>query len=422
MRKVILRDHRSIAPFNEPARELSVLAKPLWLHQRDILATYTTEEYEVDSVAEIGAERVETFVYRDNLYFDEPFIQEFLNRAKKFGKACQVAFELDDPAISRHAIFLQRGIRRQGNVFVADLWYYPYGIEPVVRPLLIRTEPREVGFYNVPTHMSDVYGDLVYQLPTKAFLSIEHWIHILIANVMFGVFSIGARFEQQLEKKFGLNLRLLWQGMLERRQVLTTSELVQVGKNCVIDPTAIIQGPSLIGNNVTIGAGAVVGNCIIGNNVNISQGCQLMLSVVGDGTFLPFRAAIFETVMMEDAMVAQNTCLQLCVIGRGTFVGAGNTFTDFNLVPHIPIRSHYGGQLEATGMPVLGGAVGHNVRIGSGMTIFPARMIESDVILFASPERRVISKNVYYKDSDHFKIRDWERHYPRMYPPRGSED
>lgn len=416
MRKIILREKRKIPPFNEPARDLSVLCKPLWLHQRDILVPYTTEELEVDSLSEIGHDRVETLVYRENLYFDQPFIDEFIVQARSLGKACQVAFELDDPAISQHAIYLQRGIRRQGNVYVADLWYYPYGIEPVVRPLVMHTEPREAGYYHVPTHMSNVYGDLVYQLPTKAFLSIEHWIHILFANVMFGIFSIGARFERSLEEDLGLNLRLLWQAMLERRQLLGSSALVQVGKNCQIDPTAIIQGPTIIGNNVTIGAGAMIANCVLGDNVNISHGCQMLLSVVGDGTFLPFRASLFETVLMEDCMVAQNTCLQMCVVGRETFIGAGNTFTDFNLVPTIPIRSHFGGRLENTGLSVIGSAVGHHVRIGSGMVIFPARMIESDVILFASPERRVIDRNITYEDSDHWKLPNPEIAHPRLYP------
>lgn len=416
MRKIILRERRKLPPFNEPARDLSVLGKPLWLHQRDILAHYTTEEIEVDAISEIGDERVETLIYRENLYFDQPFIADFIARARKLGKACQVAFDLDDPAIAQHAVYLQRGIRRQANAYVADLWYYPYGMDPVVHPLLMQTEPREAGYYHVPTHMSNVYGDLVYQLPTKAFLSIEHWIHILFANVMFGIFSMGARFEQALEKDFRLNLRLLWQAMLERRQLLASSRLVQIGKNCQIDPTAVIQGPTIIGNNVTIGAGALVTNCILGNNVNIAHGCQLMLSVVGDGTFLPFRASLFETVLMEDCMVAQNTCLQMCVVGRGSFIGAGNTFTDFNLVPNIPIRSHFGGQLENTGMPVVGSAVGHNVRLGSGLVIFPARMIESDVILFASSDRRVIDRNINYEDSDHWKLPNPEAAHPRLYP------
>jgi len=415
MRKVILLDKRKIPPFNEPARELSFLAKPLWLYQRDLLAPYTTEEIEVESIAEVGPERVETLVYRDNLYFDQPFIEEFISRARKSGKACQVAFELNDPAITTHALYLQRGIRRQGNYYVADLWYYPYGIDPVVRPLVMRTEPYEVGFYHVPTHMSNVYGDLVYQIPTKAFLSIEHWLHILHANVTFGIFAIGARFERLVNRDVMTNIKLLLRGMYERKQVLTTSTLVQVGKNCSIDPSAVIQGPAILGDNVTVGPGVVIGNSIIGDNVNIQQGCQILLSVIGNGTFLPFRAALFETVLMEDCLIAQNTCLQMCVVGRGTFIGAGNTFTDFNLVPK-PIRSHYAGRLEDTGMPVLGSAVGHNVRIGSGMIIFPARMIESDVILFASPERRVISKNVTYEESDHLKLKDGESLHPRLYP------
>ncbi len=415
MRKVILRERRKIPPFNEPARELSVLTKPLWLHQRDILARYTTEEREVESISEIEADREETLVYRDNLYFDDVFIDEFVDRAKKSGKACQVAFSLDDQAISGQAVYLQRGIRRQGNYYVADLWYYPYGIEPVVRPLVMDTSPRELGFYHVPTHMSDTYGDLVYHLPTKPFLSVEHWMHILHANIDFGIFAIGARYEQRLDNDVGLALRLLWRGMLERKQVLTTSRIVEVGKDCTIDPTVVIQGPSFIGNNVDIGPGVVIRNCIIGDNVTIDHGCQLMLSVVGNGTFLPFRSALYRTVLMENCMVAQNTCLQMCVVGRASFIGAGNTFTDFNLVDR-PIRAQFGTRFEDTGMTAIGGAVGHNVRIGSGMIILPARMIESDVILIPSRERRVISRNVYYEDSDHLKLKNGDQLHPRLYP------
>lgn len=415
MRKIILRDRRKIPPFNEPARDLSVLNKPLWLHHRDILGSYTTEEREVESINEIEKDREETLVYRDNLYFDDVFIEEFITRAKDSGKACQVAFALDDRAITGQAIYLQRGIRRQGNYFVADLWYYPYGIEPVVRPLVIDTAPRRIGFYHVPTHMSDAYGDLVYHLPTKPFLSIEHWMHILHANIDFGIFAIGARYENRLNKDAGLALKLLWRGMLERKQVLTTSGIVEMGKGCDIDPTAVIQGPSFIGNNVNIGPGVIVRNCIIGDNVTIDHGCQLMLSVVGNGTFLPFRAALYRTVLMPECMVAQNTCLQMCVVGRESFIGAGSTFTDFYLVDR-PIRALFGGRLEETGMTAIGGAVGHNVRIGSGMIVMPARMIESDVILIPSAERRIIDTNIYYEDSDHLKIKNGEQLHPRKFP------
>ena len=68
---------------------------------------------------------------------------------------------------------------------------------------------------------------------------------------------------------------------------------------------------------------------------------------------------------------------------------------------------------------LLGGAVGHNCRLGSGMIVYPARTIESDVVLFASKERRVIDKDVRYEDSDHHKLKFAKLHQ-RMYPRPGE--
>jgi len=416
MRKIILRDRCKIFPFNEPARELRVLNKPLWLYQRDMFAPYDVEEREVDSLTEVDSQRVETLIYRDNLFFDQFFLDEFIRRARDSGKACRVAFALDDRAINTHAIHLQQGIRREGDLYVADMWYFPYGVEPNVRPLVIDTEAHEMGYYHVPTHMSNVKGDLVYYVPVKAFCSIEHWVHTVIANVIFGVFSQAARLDLEVEHSARKNLRMLWRALLERKQVLSSSAVVHIGRNCSIDPSVIIRGPTYIGDNVSIGPGAVIDVSIIGDNVSIGTGGQVQLSVISDRCFLPFRAALFMSVMMEDSMLAQNTCVQFCSIGRDTFIGAGNTFTDFNLLPK-PIRAVHGpGEgLGETGMPVLGGCVGHNCYIGSGMVVHPARAIESDVVLFASPERRVIDRTIYYEDSDHFAIKDWTDLHTRIY-------
>jgi carbonic anhydrase/acetyltransferase-like protein (isoleucine patch superfamily) len=349
------------------------------------------------------------------LFFDQFFLDEFICRARESGKACRVAFPLDDLSIATHAVHLQRGIRPEGDLYVADMWYFPYGFEPNARPLVIDTEPHEMGYYRVPTHMSNAMGDLVYQVPTKAFCSIEHWVHTIIANVIFGVFAEGARLDLEIERSVRKNLLILWRSLLERKQVLSSSEVVHMGRNCSVDPSAVIRGPSWIGNNVTIGPGAVIDVSIIGNNVDIGTGGQVQLSVISDRCFLPFRAALFMSVMMAESMVAQNTCLQFCSIGRRTFIGAGNTFTDFGLVPNKPIRAMYEGEPRETGMPVVGGCVGHHCYIGSGMVIHPARAIESDVILFASPERRVISRTVYYEDSDHFKLKEGADLHTRMY-------
>src|SRR5574341_917682 len=74
--------------------------------------------------------------------------------------------------------------------------------------------------------------------------------------------------------------------------------------------------------------------------------------------------------------------------------GAGNTFTEYNVVP-APLRARDGqGKLSVSNRPVMGSAVGHNCRLGSGLIIYPSRTIESDVVLAASKERRVVDRDV----------------------------
>lgn len=421
MFKIILQDNHRITPFNERARDLRIQNHPLWLHQRNVLAPYTTREQELKAGEHLPLAKEETIVYRDNLFFDEPYIHAFVTAARKKGRAVRAAFSVEDSAFKEHALPLSASYTPAGGLYLADLWYYPKGPVADVEPLVIDLEARELGYYHVPTYMADQSGDLTFQVPLRTLIAIDSWVHIFIADVVFGLFSRGARFEKRLGEDLGFKLKILGKAIYEGRQILECSELVKIGKNCIIDPHAIIHGPTTIGDNVTINAGAVIENCIIGNNVNISQDVQLMLSVVGDGTFLPFRAALFMTTIMENSMIAQNTCLQMCVIGRNTFVGAGSTFTDYNLVP-APIRALDGkDNLSLSNRPVIGSAVGHNCRLGSGLIVYPARTIESDVVLAASKDRRVIDKNIRYEDSDHHKFKSAGLH-KRLYPPKDEKE
>lgn len=445
LHKYVITENTHIAPFNQPARELSILNKPLKIAQLDALAEYATSEHMVSDLAEVPRDDVEMIVYRENLYFDQEYIQEFILRAREKGTACRAAFNADDRALMAYALPLARHIhpehrrdhtgrtmrdaknREIVDHYEFDLWYFPRGhhAEQPIVPLFIKTESEEVGYYSVPDYMSN-QGNLTHYLCKRAILSIENWTHVFYANVIMGIFSIGHRFEHKQQSSNLFRLKILWQALIEQKQVLSCSELVTIGKNCTIDPTAIIQGPTIIGDNVTIGPGAVIGNCYIGNNVNIAQGCQCMLSVIADNCFLPFRAAVFMSAIMEHSILAQNTCLQMCLVGRNSFIGAGSTFTDFNLLP-TPLKvENADGVLERTGQMVLGGCVGHNCRLGSGLIIYPARMIESDVIMFSQPSRRVIKKNIRYEESDHHDLRPeiarlHKQKYPRKQIEAGEE-
>ena len=451
MRKFTIEDDHLIFPFNEPARDLSILNKPLKMHHADILDEMlgpTPAELSLRSVhdlAGVGPDAGELVVYRDNLYFDREFFSAFFEQARASRLPCRAVLPVTDAAWMKYTVPLSQldpvhDANGQAQAYALDLWYFPKGYaEPRHwHAVPVYSDYKEKGYYNVPDSMANLRPaikngsgggrglDLTHLLTERSCLSIDSWVHVYFANITLGVFSRGSRFEEYLAKHNLFMFKVLFRAILEQKQVLSCSKLVQVGEGTIIDPSAVILGPTTIGRGCYIGPGAVIDNCIIGDNVNVAQGCQLMLSVVGNNCFLPFRAALFMSTVMDYTIVAQNTCVQMCVIGRNSFLGAGTTFTDFNLLPASLRAINAYGELEDTGQPVLGACVGHNARIGSGMVVMPGRVIESDVVLFASPDRRVIARNVTYEESDHHKTRSsiarlHHRRYPR-HIDTGTED
>src|SRR5215216_5549495 len=230
MLKVILNAPHPISPFNERARDLRIQNHPLWLHQRNVLAPYTTREQELKTGERLPLSKEETIVYRDNLFFDEQYITEFMKAARKKGRAVRAAFAADEPAFKEHALPLSASYAPAGGLYLADLWYYPKGPVADVDPLVIDLQSREMGYYHVPTYMADQSGDLVFQVPLRSLIAIDSWVHIFIVDVVFGLFSRGARFEKRLSEDLAFKLRILGKAIYEGRQILEWSELVRIGK------------------------------------------------------------------------------------------------------------------------------------------------------------------------------------------------
>lgn len=427
MYRYIFEDARQIPPFNQPASLLTIGTTPLKLHQEEVFVRYfrgnltlaaTFPWHEREQIRTVQGPAI---VYSDNLWFDDEFFSEFMNRAEQSGRACRAAFPADDPAFRAYTLPLaqnfERGRDSEGRpIYLVDLWFFPQGYDREIVPVVISSDCEEMGYYSVPDFMTMEQGQLTHYGTLRAVASIECWTHVYYASIIYALFGRGSRFDRHVRVHNLTSLRLLWRAVIEQRQLLSSSSVVKVGKGTSIHPTAVITGPASIGDNCSIGPGVFIDNCTIGDNVTIDDGCVLMMSSVAAGSFLPFRASLYLTALMENTIIAQNTCLQMCVIGRNSFVGAGNTFTDFNLVEQKPIRTlNMHGQLGEVGQVVLGGAVGHNCRIGSGLVVFPGRMIESDVVLVASPQRRVISRNISYEESDHHLSGSLAhtRHYPR---------
>ena len=198
MFKIILQDLRHILPFNERARDLRILNKPLWLTQRDVLAPHTTKELELHPEDTLPETREPTLVYRDNLFFNAAFIETFLSEAQGRNKPSRAAISPDDPAFREHAMPLSTSYTAYGDYYLADLWYFPDGVKKenavwtsmdYVDPLLIDLQATETGYYHIPTYMAFEQGDLIFQVPQRSLLAIDSWVHIFIADdyqLLFG--------------------------------------------------------------------------------------------------------------------------------------------------------------------------------------------------------------------------------------------
>lgn len=432
MYRYIIEDTRHVPPFNEPASQLTIGTEPLKIHHENMIARLFGTKVSLgptlrgrDDLSQVKGEAI---VYRDSLWFDQEFLEYFVAEARKTGKACRAAFPASDKAFHTYTVPLTKGFEvaldaaTRSILFLCDLWYFPDGYSSEIMPVVVPSEGREIGFYTVPDFMTMKQGDLTHYAPARAVISVESWVHVYFASIIFTNFARASRLDSQINESVFAKLRLLWQAVIEQKQILSSTAAVKIGKNCDIHPSAIITGPGSIGDNCAIGAGVILDNCTIGDNVTIDAGCTLMMSTVANNCFLPFRASLYLTQVMENTIIAQNTCLQMCVIGRNSFVGAGSTFTDFNLIAQKPMRAaNIDGELQSVGQIVLGSAVGHNCRIGSGMVVFPGRMIESDVVLVAGSQRRVISRSVSYEESDHHSIKFGDVH-KRFYPRRDEHE
>src|SRR5690606_16469199 len=129
------------------------------------------------------------------LFFDDNYIKAFIELASQKNIAVRAAFTLNDPAFREHCLPLSNSYEQQGDLFLVDLWFYPNGIVKEVEPLVIDLQSQEIGYYHVHNYMAFNQGDLVYQVPLRSLIAIDSWVHVFIADAIFGLFARGARFE-----------------------------------------------------------------------------------------------------------------------------------------------------------------------------------------------------------------------------------
>jgi len=99
---------------------------------------------------------------------------------------------------------------------------------------------------------------------------------------------------------------------------------VWLGKGSTVDPSAVVDGPAIIGDNCSIGPGVVLGEyTTLGSNVRVAEGAAVRRSVVNDNGYLGTGVRVEGAIVGRSCDLRQGARLEPgSVLGEGCLVGA----------------------------------------------------------------------------------------------------
>lgn len=143
------------------------------------------------------------------------------------------------------------------------------------------------------------------------------------------------------------------------------SENVFLGENSVIEPGAIIKGPTIIGKN-----------CVIGHTSLIREYCLL-----GDNVHIGHAVEVKQTVFLNDAKAAHFNYIGNSIIGSGVNISAGAVLANFRLDRKKVLIKHNNQRIE-TGLEKFGSIVGDDTTIGVNAVLNPGTILGKKTIVY----------------------------------------
>lgn len=196
--------------------------------------------------------------------------------------------------------------------------------------------------------------------------TIRHWVHLLRAN-------LAAILPRIVERTLMAPWLPLWAFVRHAGRALGCA----VGRGTHIHPTARIEG-CVVGRNVQIGAFTILRGCVIGDGAIVEDHATARLSFIGEKSHLA-NFAMFNLSVLGARSSVGHIGAQASILGDDTFLSTFATLQDLALQGNVRVR--LGDAIVDSGTPFLGSALGHRVRIGSGITIAPGRWIDNDTTL-----------------------------------------
>jgi len=158
----------------------------------------------------------------------------------------------------------------------------------------------------------------------------------------------------------------------------------QVGEDCKIHPTAVVEG-CVLGDGVEIGPHAVVRFSVLKDRVHIEEHSTVLMSCLGEGSHVGRYGFCNLSTLYPGARISHGGGYQAGVFGRDCFLAWGATALDLSFGGHIKTCvDGQGPERVSSGTHFLGVAIGHRARIGNAVRINHGMAIPNDALLIAT--------------------------------------
>ncbi len=145
---------------------------------------------------------------------------------------------------------------------------------------------------------------------------------------------------------------------LDKDKYICISDNVLVAKSAIIAPSALICGPTIIGENAEIRHCAYIrGNVLVGDGAVVGNSCELKNAIISDGVQVPHYNYVGDSIL-----------------GYKTHMGAGAVASNFRL-DKKNINVGNGEDKISTGLRKMGVILGDYSEVGCNSVLYPGTVI-----------------------------------------------
>lgn len=366
-----IKNNSKLHSFGDEMGDCPILGKTLSHHQNEYITQHNGTVITVSNINEIN-ETESYFSFDEDLFFSDSFLKSALSIA--LAKKCSLQFCLAKNTFNERWSLPSSADRKE--LYEYGFYYHHAkgnSFEKVVLPQKI---------YEHIQHMPDqiIRGGEYHADQCETFAT--HLIspfHLMMANLAMNL-ARTVKFQEKipafLRNRFGKAKGKWFYRGLKR--------INQIGKNCLIHPTALIEG-SIIGDNTIIGANSIVRLSHLEANCYVSDNVSVINSVLGEKTFIANSNYINSCLTYPEAFLIHGP-YQISVIGKSAACFAVIN-CDIRLdQKNIKISTSQG--ILDSGQPFLGVAYGHRSKTGGGNIIAAGRIVPND--LHVNPPDNII--------------------------------